>query len=292
MEQIIEPVDKKLLIAELTKDKFLRHTNKGKNEIYVTDAHTSPNVMKEIGRLREWAFRSAGGGTGLACDIDEFDTMPRPCRQLIVWNPEEQEIVGGYRFIFGEDIEVDAEVAQVFLDLGKLAVDAIAGEESEILVRTGEEAVAFLVLDFLSDGDEVFAVVIVVPEFEGIAEEFLVAGIEGEAKMAHLVPAVVHVILAGDVAAGLLEKRGRGIAEGCAPGMAEVEVAGRVGRNELDVDLPILLRPVAEAGPFLEDLAHDRFEVFLLEEEVDEARAGDFTVFDEVGREAGGDVIG
>ena len=113
MEQIIEPVDKKLLIAELTKDKFLRHTNKGKNEIYVTDAHTSPNVMKEIGRLREWAFRSAGGGTGLACDIDEFDTMPRPCRQLIVWNPEEQEIVGGYRFIFGEDIEVEGNVPHI-----------------------------------------------------------------------------------------------------------------------------------------------------------------------------------
>lgn len=113
MEHIIEPVDKKLLIAELSKDKFLRHTNKGKNEIYITDAHTSPNVMKEIGRLREWAFRSAGGGTGKSCDIDEFDTMPRPCRQLIVWNPEEQEIVGGYRFIFGEDIEVKGNIPHI-----------------------------------------------------------------------------------------------------------------------------------------------------------------------------------
>ena len=113
MEQIIEPVDKKLLIAELTKDKFLRHTNKGKNEIYVTDAHTSPNVMKEIGRLREWAFRTAGGGTGKACDIDEFDTMPRPCQQLIVWNPEEREIVGGYRFIYGEDIEINGNIPRI-----------------------------------------------------------------------------------------------------------------------------------------------------------------------------------
>lgn len=106
MESIIDPIDKDLIAAELTSDKFLRHTNKGKNEIYIINAHTSPNTMKEIGRLREWAFRTAGGGSGKACDIDEFDVMPQPCRQLIVWNPEELEIVGGYRFIFGENIEI------------------------------------------------------------------------------------------------------------------------------------------------------------------------------------------
>ena len=113
MESIIDPIEPELIAAELTQDRFLRHTNKGKNEIYVVDAHTSPNVMKEIGRLREWAFRTAGGGSGKACDIDEFDTMPRPCRQLIVWNPEEREIVGGYRFIFGEDIEVKGNVPNI-----------------------------------------------------------------------------------------------------------------------------------------------------------------------------------
>ena len=113
MEAIIDPVGKDIIAAELSQDKFLRHTNKGKNEIYVVNAHTSPNVMREIGRLREWAFRSAGGGSGKACDIDEFDTMPRPCQQLIVWNPEEQEIVGGYRFIFGEDIEVEGNVPHI-----------------------------------------------------------------------------------------------------------------------------------------------------------------------------------
>ncbi|WP_300949135.1 GNAT family N-acetyltransferase, partial [uncultured Duncaniella sp.] len=88
-------------------------TNKGDNEIYVIDAFNAPNTMREIGRLREIAFRDAGGGTGLECDIDEFDTMPTPCRQMIVWNPTDREIVGGYRFILGEDIRVVDGIPQI-----------------------------------------------------------------------------------------------------------------------------------------------------------------------------------
>lgn len=104
MENIIPPVDRELIISELTHDKLLRHANKGGNELYIVDAFNSPNTMREIGRLREIAFREAGGGTGLECDIDEFDTMPTPCRQLIVWDPHDRKIAGGYRFILGEDI--------------------------------------------------------------------------------------------------------------------------------------------------------------------------------------------
>lgn len=104
MEKIIDPVEKELIMAELTPDRLLRHANKGSNEVYVVDAHNAPNTMREIGRLREIAFRDAGGGTGLSCDIDEFDTMEVPCRQLVVWNPDDRQIVGGYRFILGEDI--------------------------------------------------------------------------------------------------------------------------------------------------------------------------------------------
>lgn len=106
MQPIIDKIAPELIKGELTKEKFLRHTNKGGNEIYVIDAFDSPNTMREIGRLREIAFRGAGGGTGLECDIDEFDTMAKPCRQMIVWNPVESEIVGGYRFILGEDMEI------------------------------------------------------------------------------------------------------------------------------------------------------------------------------------------
>ena len=114
MNPIIPKVDTELIEAELTPDRLLRRSNKGNNEIYVVDAFNAPNTMREIGRLREIVFRAAGGGTGLECDIDEFDTMePTPCRQMIVWNPEDREIIGGYRFILGEDIRVEDGVPHI-----------------------------------------------------------------------------------------------------------------------------------------------------------------------------------
>ena len=108
MEQpIIQPIDKEVLKSELTPDKRLRMTNKSNNEIYVITAHNAPNLMQEIGRLREIAFREAGGGTGKEVDIDEFDTCERCYKQLIVWNPEAEEIIGGYRYLLGTDWEYD-----------------------------------------------------------------------------------------------------------------------------------------------------------------------------------------
>lgn len=107
MEPIIAPVSVDILLSELTPDKKLRDTNKSHNEIYVINHHNSPNVMLEIGRLREEAFRDSGGGSGLSVDIDEFDTMEHPYQQLIVWDPEAQKILGGYRFILGSDIRLD-----------------------------------------------------------------------------------------------------------------------------------------------------------------------------------------
>ncbi|MFT5581085.1 MAG: hypothetical protein ACI9XP_000157 [Lentimonas sp.] len=99
MEEIIHPIDRKVLLQELNTGRFLRNTRKGDNEIYVLNHHNSPNVVKEIGRLREVTFRHAGGGTGLPIDLDHFDTDEICYEQLIVWSPEDQEIVGGYRFI-------------------------------------------------------------------------------------------------------------------------------------------------------------------------------------------------
>ncbi len=106
-QKIIDPVPVELIKAELTADTFLRHSNKGGNELYVVDAQTAPNTMREIGRLREIAFRSAGGGTGKDCDIDSYDLMDPPCSQLIVWDPESRQILGGYRFIIGSQIRLD-----------------------------------------------------------------------------------------------------------------------------------------------------------------------------------------
>lgn len=113
MEDIIEPISKELLKAELTEDKRLRMTNKSNNQIYIITAQDSPNTMKEIGRLREIAFRAAGGGTGMPMDIDEFDTMEHPYKQLIVWNPEAEEILGGYRYILGTDVRFDEHGAPI-----------------------------------------------------------------------------------------------------------------------------------------------------------------------------------
>ena len=108
MEQdIIQPVAKELLKSELTQERQLRMTNKSNNEIYIVDAHNAPNVLQEIGRLREIVFREAGGGTGKEVDLDEFDTCENCYKQLIVWNPEEEEIIGGYRYLLGSDVEFD-----------------------------------------------------------------------------------------------------------------------------------------------------------------------------------------
>ena len=107
--EIIQPVSKALLKSELTHERQLRMTNKSDNEIYIIDAHNAPNVLREIGRLREIAFRKAGGGTGKELDLDEFDTADNCYKQLVVWNPEEEEIIGGYRYMRCKDADIDGE---------------------------------------------------------------------------------------------------------------------------------------------------------------------------------------
>ncbi len=102
-KEIVPAVERELLMSELTPEKFLRKTNNAHNEIYVIDAHDSPALMREIGRLREVSFRQAGGGTGKDIDIDAFDTATPPYKQLIVWDPLAREIVGGYRYLLCAD---------------------------------------------------------------------------------------------------------------------------------------------------------------------------------------------
>ncbi|MCQ2310466.1 MAG: GNAT family N-acetyltransferase [Paludibacteraceae bacterium] len=99
MKPIIEPVSRDLLKQELTKHAFLRPTNKAENEIYDITANTAPNLMREIARLREISYRASGGSTGMELDMDDMDTMTNPYHQLLVWDPINEEIIGGYRYL-------------------------------------------------------------------------------------------------------------------------------------------------------------------------------------------------
>ncbi len=119
MKDIVAPMPKEAILAELTAEKLLRKTNKGANEIYVITHHDSPNVMHEIGRLREITFREAGGGTGKEIDIDQYDTSENPYHQLIVWDPDAQEILGGYRYIMCANLPRD-EHGDVILATSRL----------------------------------------------------------------------------------------------------------------------------------------------------------------------------
>jgi hypothetical protein len=119
MEKIIPKVDRSLIKKELNDLRFVRKTNYGKREIYIITHHNAPNVMREIGRLRELSFRDAKGGTGKELDIDVYDTSPNPFKQLIVWDPEDEEIIGGYRFIDCNDLTVDTD-GTVHSPTGKL----------------------------------------------------------------------------------------------------------------------------------------------------------------------------
>ncbi len=107
MKTIIDPVPVELIKAELTKSKKLEDTNKGHNELYIVTWQDSPNVVTEIGRLRELTFREAGGSTGNAIDLDEYDKMEKPYKQLIVWDPDNSAIIAGYRFLLGADATFD-----------------------------------------------------------------------------------------------------------------------------------------------------------------------------------------
>lgn len=103
MTPIADRVNRELLAKELTSDIFVRNTNKANNQIYIFNGNNKPHLLREVGRLREWSFREAGGGTGKDLDLDEFDQGEYAYNQLIVWNSEDQEIVGGYRFVFCKD---------------------------------------------------------------------------------------------------------------------------------------------------------------------------------------------
>ncbi|MCF8225703.1 MAG: GNAT family N-acetyltransferase [Bacteroidales bacterium] len=120
MQRIIPPINRKLILEELTGDRFVRKTNKAGNLLYIINGNNAPNVLREIGRLREVAFRTAGGGTGKDCDLDDFDTGENAYEQLIVWDPDQQEILGGYRFLICNSNTCSSDIGEKRLATSKL----------------------------------------------------------------------------------------------------------------------------------------------------------------------------
>ena len=117
MKPVIAAVNRALIEQELSSEKFIHPTSKGGNKLYEVTAHNAPHTMREIGRLREISFRLGGGGTGKSADIDEFDTSSdSPYRQLIVWDPKDREILGGYRYIVGTGKKTTALSTQEIFD--------------------------------------------------------------------------------------------------------------------------------------------------------------------------------
>lgn len=99
-KNVIHPIDRKLIKRELSDSQILGRTKDDK-KIILTEFENSPNVLKEIARLREITFRKVGEGTGKKRDIDDFDKY---YKHLVVWDEEELEIVGSYRIGIGKDI--------------------------------------------------------------------------------------------------------------------------------------------------------------------------------------------
>ncbi len=118
---VIAPIDKAIIKEELNDAVFLKNTNYGNRQIYITTAHKTPNIMRELGRLRELSFGASGGGSGTECDIDQYDIAPEPhCyKQLFIWDPNDEEIIGGYRFILGKDVfrQANGELLSATADL-------------------------------------------------------------------------------------------------------------------------------------------------------------------------------
>ena len=156
--EIIAPIPKEVLKAELTDDKRLRMTSRSNNEVYVVTWQNSPNVVREIGRLREIAFRAAGGGTGLDCDLDEFDTMDNPYKQLIVWNPEEEEIIGGYRYILGPEVQYNKEGQPILATSHMFHFsDKFINEYMPYTIELGRSFVSVEYQSTRADGKSIFA---------------------------------------------------------------------------------------------------------------------------------------
>lgn len=102
MEQIISQISPQLLVQEVNNLEKRNHLiSRGDFDVFWANAAQIPNILQEIGRLRELTFRSVGEGTGREADVDEFDYY---YHNLFIWDRKKSQIVGGYRLGLGEEI--------------------------------------------------------------------------------------------------------------------------------------------------------------------------------------------
>ncbi|UQV21365.1 lysophospholipid acyltransferase family protein [Vibrio sp. J383] len=93
--QVIAPIPPEVLAIEVgSLPEEMKLLEQGDFEVYCTPSQSIPNLMRDIGRVREESFREVGEGSGLACDLDEYDLY---YHQLFVWNKTKAELVGAYR---------------------------------------------------------------------------------------------------------------------------------------------------------------------------------------------------
>jgi putative hemolysin len=100
-EQIVAETDRNLLVNEIaTLDDFKVWEEKN-YQVYITPTASIPNILREIGRLREITFREVGEGTNNKIDLDNYDIY---YNHLFIWDKDLQNIVGAYRIGKGDEI--------------------------------------------------------------------------------------------------------------------------------------------------------------------------------------------
>eukprot|EP01132_Coremiostelium_polycephalum_P021444 gene21444-25463_t len=100
-EPVIEETPRELIVEEIEQLESFRVWAEKNYEVYITPTAIIPNILKEIGRLREITFREVGEGTNKKIDLDNYDIY---YHHLFIWDKEQQNIVGAYRIGKGDEI--------------------------------------------------------------------------------------------------------------------------------------------------------------------------------------------
>jgi len=109
-QTIVHPVPKTDLKKEFKKSLLLKKVDEN-IKIFLVDGNECPNIINEIGRLRELTFRSVGEGTWKKIDVDLFDTY---YKQIVVWNDDNLDIMGAYRIGFCSELYAEYGISKIY----------------------------------------------------------------------------------------------------------------------------------------------------------------------------------